>query len=343
MKKFLAFFALFAALIAFGSAGCSKQKKKLFVYNWSYYIPDDVLRDFEKKFNCEVVYDTYESNEEMYTKIKGGASGYDIVFPSGDHVSIMSKENMLEKIDKSKIPNFAQLDKTFLDKISFDKGNVYSVPFLMGASGIAVNKAKVKDYKKDCSIFDRKDLKSRMTMLDDAREVIGAALAFNGYSVNSTKPEELKKAKATATGWRKNLQKFDASTFGKSFAAGEFWVVQCYPENVFKEVDESMKKDIDFFIPSNGGTMYMDNMAILKSAKNKELAYEFINYIHTPEVYARIADFLALPSINIGARSLIKKQPIYPFESLKKCEMIDDIGDKISLVEDIWRELKIQN
>jgi spermidine/putrescine transport system substrate-binding protein len=104
-----------------------------------------------------------------------------------------------------------------------------------------------------------------------------------------------------------------------------------------------MKKDIDFFIPSNGGTMYMDNMAILQSSKNKDLAYEFINFIHTPEVYARISDFLALPSINIGARSLIKKQPIYPFESLKKCEMIDDIGDKISLVEDIWRELKIQN
>jgi spermidine/putrescine transport system substrate-binding protein len=343
MKKALALIALFAAIFVFGTSGCSKQKKKLFVYNWSYYIPDDVLHDFEKKFNCEVVYDTYESNEQMYTKIKGGAAGYDVVFPSGDHVSIMTKEGMLEKLDKSKIPNFAQLDPTFLAKINYDKGNVYSIPFLMGASGIAVNTAKVKNYKKDLSIYTRKDLKSRMTLLDDAREVIGAALAANGYSINSTKPEELKKAKATAISWRENIQKFDASTFGKSFAAGEFWVVQCYPENVFKEVDESMKKDIDFFIPQNGGGMYMDNMVILKSAKNKDLAYEFMNFIHTPEIYARIADFLALPSINIGARSLVKNKPIYPFESLKKCEMIDDLGEKVSLIEDIWRELKIQN
>jgi spermidine/putrescine transport system substrate-binding protein len=278
----------------------------------------------------------------MYTKLKAGGSGYDITFPSADYVSIMIKENMLEKLDKAKIPNIKQLDPVFIAKIKYDVGNNFSVPYMMGAAGIAVNKKYVKDYPRDFHIYEKTDLKGRMTMLDEMREVLGNALLTLGYSANSTNPAELEKAKELVLKWKKNIQKFDSESFGKSFAAGEFWVVHCYVENVFKEADEDLKNNIDFFIPKKA-TMYMDNMVILKGSKNQDLAYSFINYIHTPEVYAQIVDFLQLPSINVGARGKTQKKAIYSFENLKSCEMQEDLGEKIELYNKIWQEIRIEN
>jgi spermidine/putrescine transport system substrate-binding protein len=148
---------------------CGSGKQKLFIYNWTYYMPDDVLADFEKQFNVEIVYDVYPSNEDMFTKLKSGARGYDIVVPSGDYVSIMIKENMLDSIDLSRVPNFKNLDTTVIRRIAFDKGNRFSVPYMMGGSGIAVNRTRVKQYDRSWNIFSNSDLKNRMTMLDDMR------------------------------------------------------------------------------------------------------------------------------------------------------------------------------
>ena len=174
---------------AAGAQAPAEKGGKLFIYNWTYYIPDDVVKAFEKETGVTVVYDVFASNEEMFAKLKAGGSGYDITFPSGDYVSIMISEGMLEKIDKSKVPNFANIDPEVLKKIAFDKGPEYSVPYMIGAAGISVNKKQVKTYDKSWSIFGRKDLKGRMTMLDDMREVLGAALKSLGYSVNSRNPE----------------------------------------------------------------------------------------------------------------------------------------------------------
>jgi spermidine/putrescine transport system substrate-binding protein len=342
MKRIIALLVALCCVLLAGGFACGPKKPKLFVYNWSNYIPDEVVKDFEAKFNCEVVYDVFSTNEEMYTKLKAGGSGYDITFPSADYVSIMIKEGMLAEIDKSKIPNFSQLDPLFLAKIKFDKGNGYSIPFMMGAAGIAVNTKYVKNYQHDFHIFERTDLKGRMTLLDEVREVLGNALITLGYSANSTDPAQLAKAKALVLKWKGNVQKFDSESFGKSFAAGEFWVVHGYGENVFKEVDEEMKKSIDFFVPRRS-TMYMDSMVILKDSKSKDLAYTFINFIHEPENYARIVDALELPSINVGARAKATKKPIYSFENLKECEMQEDLGDKIDLYNSIWQEIRLEN
>ena len=342
MKKICSLAVILAALVCVAGCGSSK-KAKLYIYNWSYYIPADVISDFEKANKCEIVYDNFASNEEMYTKLKAGGSGYDITFPSADYVSIMIKEGMLEKLDKSKLPNLTNLDPYFTSRIGFDKGNEYSVPYVMGAAGIIVNKEKVKNYPRNYHIFENMSLKGRMTMLDEMREVLGAALKTLGYSVNTTNEAELVKAKELVLKWKSNIQKYDSESFGKGFAAGEFWVVQGYGENVFKEADEAMKKNIDFIIADTGGTMYMDNFVILKDAKNKELAYKFINFVHEPAVYARICDDLRFPSINVGARGLIKQQPFYSFESLKKCELQEDLGDKIELWNTIWQQIRLEN
>ncbi len=349
---------VFSALLALGIllAGCggkkdeqpkdvksaeAKSSGKLFIYNWTYYIPDEVLRDFEKEFKTTVVYDVFASNEEMFAKLKAGGTGYDVTFPSGDYVSIMIAEGMLEKIDKTKIPNFDFIDKDTLAKIKFDPGNQYSVPYINGTAGIAVNKKLVPKFEKSWSIFGRKDLKGRMTMLDDMREVLGAALKSLGYSVNSKNPAELEKAKKVVLGWKENIMKFDSEAFAKSFAAEEFWVVQGYAENVFLELDDAKKANVEFFIPKEGGPMYMDSMVVLKDSKNKDLAYTFINYIHKPEVYAKVVDYLMLPSTNVKAREFTKVKPKYTHEDLKNCEFKDDLGKDLELYNKVWQEIRI--
>jgi spermidine/putrescine transport system substrate-binding protein len=353
MKK-LSLLLLSAAALCLSAQGCSDagkdeqaqpkkakaQEQKLFIYNWTYYIPDQVVKDFEKAYNVKVIYDMYASNEEMFTKLKAGGSGYDLIFPSGDYVSIMAKENMLEPIDKSKVPNFTNIDPAILAKIHFDEGNKYSVPYMMGAAGVAVNTKHVPaDFDKSWSLFNQDDLKGRMTMLDDMREVLGAALKSLGYSVNTKNMEELKKAKELVKQWKGKIVKFDAESFAKGFAAGEFWAVQGYAENIFLELDEEAKKNVTFFIPKEGSAMYMDSMVLLKNAKNKELAYTFMNYIHKPEVYAQIADFLMLPSINVPARSIRTVKPNYEIFDLERSEFKEDLGETLKDYNQIWQEI----
>lgn len=346
MKRILIITATVAAMFLMigckgNSSSSSVAKQKLYIYNWTYYIPDGVIKEFEQRYNVSIVYDMYASNEEMFAKLKAGGTGYDLVFPSGDYVSIMTREGMIDSIDKSKIPNFSNLDSSILQKISFDPGCSHSVPYILGAAGVSVNKKFVTNYEKSWNIFDRSDLKGRMTLLDDMREVLGAALKTLGYSVNTSNPEELQKAKTVVLKWRENIVKFDAEAFAKGFAAGEFWVVHGYAENVFLELDSTMRKDVDFFIPKEGSAMYMDNMVILKDARNKELAYKFINFIHEPQVYAKIVDFLMLPSINVPSRPLRTVKPNYDIADLSNSEFKEDLGENLEMYNKIWQEIRI--
>lgn len=317
------------------------------IYNWSYYIDQSVVKAFEEKFGVKVVYDEYDSNEQLFAKLKAGATGYDIVVPSGDYVSIMIKEGMLEPVDKNKIPNMKNIKPLVFEKTTFDKGNVYSVPYFMGGTGVVVNKAALKkaginSYPRDASIFEMAALKGKITLLDDMREVLGHALKHLGYSVNTTNPEELKKAKELVLKWKKNILKFDSESFSKLISQGEIWATQCYAENVFREVGDK-RDDYDFFISPKGGPMYIDSLVILKDSKNKDLAYEFINFIHEPENYAKIVDFLGYPSINTEADKFITKKTNYELDELKNCELKDDLGEKIEDYNNIWQEIRVQN
>jgi len=321
--------------------GCSAPKQKLFIYNWSDYMPESVLDRFEAQHNCDIVYDLFASNEEMYAKLKAGATGYDICFPSGDYVSIMARNDMLLPIDKARVPNLKHVDPLVVSKIRFDPGLTHSVPYVMGGSGIAVNKKYVKEYDQSWEIFAREDLKGRMTMLDDMREVMGAALRTLGFSVNSTDTAQLRQAREKVATWQKNLLRYDSDAFGKAFAAGEVYVVQCYAENVFLALEPGQEEDVDFFIPREGGSAYIDNMVILKNSRNPDLAHTFVNYIHDPKVYAEIADSLALPSSNTAASDIRTVKPNYQIAQLKDSELKEDLGEHVELYDKIWQELRV--
>lgn len=332
---------IFLAVMGFSS--CSKDDgKTLYLFNWTYYTPDSVIKLFEQEYGVTVKVDSYASNEEMFAKLKAGAKGYDVVIPSQDYVSIMIKEDMLEELNHEKLTNLDKISPLVLSKATYDPDMKYSVPYFMGAAGIAVNKTKVTDYEKSWNIFARKDLDQRMCMMDDMREVIGDALAYQNHSVNSVDDAELQSAAELVTKqWKPNLVKFDAEGFGKSFATGDFWVVQGYAEVVFGEVPEDQWDTVDFFIPEEGGPMYIDSMCILKGSKHYDLALEFINFIHRPEIYAMFLDAFHFPSsVNPSADKYITTKPMYTADQMVNCEPKNDIGADLEKYNSLWQSIR---
>nr|AGS54089.1 ABC transporter, periplasmic spermidine putrescine-binding protein PotD (TC 3.A.1.11.1) [uncultured bacterium contig00007] len=343
MRRKIIFLAVMAAVIAPVIVSCGMGKQRLYIYNWTYYTPDSVIEKFEDEFNARVIYDEFASNEDMFAKLKSSKSKkgmYDIVFPSKDFVPIMISQGMLERIDKTKVPNVKHIDPELLKRADYDPNMEYSVPYFYGAAGIVVNTAKVNDFQESWSIFARADLKNRMTMLDDMREVMGGALAYMGYSVNTVDPARVNSARDLVNNiWKPNLVKFDAEAFGKGYANGDFWVVHAYPEAVFEEIVDNpqLMRDTVFFIPREGGPSYVDSMVILKDARNIDLAHEFINFIHRPEIYAEFVDTFGLPAtVNVPARALKKGDSWYSAEALFNTELVNDLGPSIDLYNDAW-------
>ena len=342
MKKIIfltGIIACFVMLIA-----CSA-KEKLYVYNWTYYTPPSVIEKFEKEYGVKIIYDEFASNEEMFAKLQAGGSGYDLIFPSGDYVSIMVNLGMLERIDKSLMKNLVNVNPEVLKRTTYDPNMEYSVPYYWGAAGVIVNTAKVPVYEKSWSIFTRQDLKGRMVMLDDIREILGNACAFLGYSVNTTNPRELAEARdLVINSWKPNLVKFDAEAFGKGYAQGDFWVVHGYPEVVFEEIEgnEELIKNTAFFIPPEGGSAYIDSMCILKGAKNIETAHKFIDFIHRPDIYAEFTDFFGFPSSANSKAGALKKEPtLYDVEDILNTELKDDLGEALEMYNAAWEMIKV--
>ena len=343
MRRFFRhIFHISLVALALTAISCS-HKKVLYVYNWCYYTPEDVIKDFEEKFDCKVDLSYYESNEEMFSKLMCGATGYDIVVPSQDYASIMIKLGMLDKIDHSKVPNIKYINPDLKKKITYDPELDYGIPYYYGAAGICVNKKKVTDYPHDWSIFERTDLKNRMTMMDDMREVMGAALVELGYDLNSTNDSELEKARELISKkWKPNLAKFDAGSFGKAFASGDFAVCHGYVEVVAGELDEDkIEETLDFFIPKIGGASYMDSLCIMKDAPNKDLAHEFINFIQEPENYAKFLDYFQFPDyVNPEAEKFRTTKPLYDASEMDNCTLKNDLGEDLEKFNEYWEKVR---
>lgn len=342
MKKII--LALLSSILLI-SCGESDKQEKLYIYGWADTIPQTIYDSFEKETGIKVIEDIYSSNEEMYTKIKAGGDGYDIVMPSSDYYEIMMREDMLEKLDKSIVENIKNIDDSYLEKIrAFDKDNSYGVPYLFGITAIAVNTKYVKDYPRDYTIFEREDLQGRMTLLDDMREVLTPALALSGYKQDADSEEALDKAKERIIKWKKNIAKFDSESFGKGFASGDFWVVQGYTDNIYRELSEEDRKNVDFIIPpGDQGYSAIDSLVVLKSSKNKENAMKFLNYIHKPEINAQISDILEIPTLNVPARELKTKKDIYDMKQTKDAQLLIDIKNKLDIQNKYWQEILIAN
>lgn len=347
-KKFciILLLALLASLVS-----CGKHKQVLYIFNWSDYIDPDLIKEFEAQNNCMLKYSTYDSNENMLTKIKSSRESFDLVFPSGDHISILAKDNLLEPLDKSKLSNYANLDTDLLKKAeSFDPGNQYSIPYFWGLTGLIYNKKYVPEdiiARQSWSILGDKYFsgKNKITMLDDAREVIGAALIFNGYDLNDTSDAALNAAKKSLQDWDINVTQFDSDSYKNEVPDGTTWLAQAYNGDALQQM--SMNKDLGFILPKEGGSLWMDNIAMLKSSTNKELAYKFINFLLDKDNAKRNAEYTQYATPNKAAGALLDEavksnKLIYPNpEYLTKCYMIKALGDEVKKIDALYEAIKM--
>ncbi|MFI3291761.1 MAG: spermidine/putrescine ABC transporter substrate-binding protein [Opitutales bacterium] len=338
-------YTFIAAAVAFVTMfGCKEDKPTLNFYTWSDYIEMDNVKNFEKEFNCNVKIDTFDSNEFMYSKIKSGATGYDIILPTSYMAEIMNKDGLLEQLDKSKLPNIANINSEFLENVSKDAKMEYSVPFLIGFTCIAYNKTKVPAPEESWAIFANPEYKNRMTMLDDVPETMGAALKYLGYSMNTTDDAQINEAKELLLKWKLNLAKFDNEVYKTGLASGEFYIVQGYSGDLFQVMEDS--DDLDFFVPKEGSSISSDDFVILKSSKNKDLAYAFINYMNSKEAAALNMEYTYFSSPVLGAGELVsdelKDHPGIKLDPqmYKTCEAILELGEDRNKYIKAWDEIK---
>lgn len=343
MRKILGIvFAFVCAILFFG---CGESKPTLHIYVWSDYIAPESISQFEEKFNCRVIIDTFDKNEALYAKIKGGAVGYDILMPSSYMAKVMFDEKMIMPLDHSKLPNLKYVDQKYLKASAIDKQMAYSVPYMICYGCVAYDSNKVKDLPNTWNVFADPQFKGRMTLLDDIPEVIGAALKANGFKFNSYDDAELEKAKQTILKWRENVAKFDAEAYKMGIVSGEFTVVHGYSGDLAQVISE--KPNIKFMFPKEGMSISCDDWVIpSKGVKNLDLAYEFINFMTSPEVAVQNMEFSQYDAVNWKAREImpqeLKEMPTMniPADVLEKSEVIMDLGENNKKRYRIWDEVK---
>ncbi|HPZ10455.1 MAG TPA: spermidine/putrescine ABC transporter substrate-binding protein [Candidatus Eremiobacteraeota bacterium] len=334
-----------AGIIGFGSTSCIENgsSKNLFVYNWPFYISDNVIKGFEQEFKIKITYDNYSSNEELLAKLHAGASGYDLIFPSDYMVAIMINENLLEELDLTKITNFKNLDEKFKN-LSFDPNNRYSIPYLWGTSGIGYNTEKVTDKVLSWQILWDEKYKDRISMLDDVRSIANPALKILGYSINTTDPGQIKEAKELLLKQKPLVKAYTSDTYVDFLKSGDVWLSEGYSGDVFQVIKEH--KVIKYAIPEEGTELWVDNMCIPRGSKNKESAEMFIDFLLRPEISAEISNTTWYANPNSASYKFInpeitKDKSIYPpQEIMDKCELLKDLGEANKLYEALYNELK---
>ncbi|OQA29320.1 MAG: Putrescine-binding periplasmic protein precursor [Verrucomicrobia bacterium ADurb.Bin345] len=342
MKKLAMGLMGLAALVLL-ACGCGRGKPVLHLYTWADYIKPELVTRFETENGCRVVIDTFDSNEAMYAKIKAGAGGYDVIVPSSYMVKLMFDQGMLQPIQQNLVPNLVNIDPEYL-RIAMDKKMDHSVPYMLTNTGFAYLKSKAGEVEPSWSVFNRTDLAGRMTMLNDMRETIGAALKSLGFSLNTRNERELAAARDVVIGWKKNLAKFENEQYKTGLASGEFILVHGYNGDILQVMEEN--EDIAFAVPQEGTSISCDDMVIPKSAKNVELAHAFMNFLHDPEIAAENTEYIYFLCPNSSSYRLlsdeIRDDPsiFLPPDVRAKSEMIEDLGEDNVKYTKVWDEIK---
>ena len=333
----------FAVLAASALTSCGPAKPTLYVYNWCDYLSPEVQKAFEEEYGCRVRQDIFDSNEMLEAKLRAGASDYDIVVPSNYAASRMYRQGMLLKLDPARLASVtANLDPAVLAKLS-ENALEFGVPYMMSYTGIGYLKSQVKDFEPSWGMFDRADQKGRIAALSDNREVIGAALKFLGYSANSTDPEEIKAAVRKVFEWKKNIAQFDNEKYKQGLATKEFHLVQGYVGDMLQIQEDN--EDIEIVIPREGTQMSVDMLAIPANARNVDLAYKFIEFVHRPENAAKNTEFICYQCPNTGSYPLlpeeVRNDPLIflDAELFAKSDILTDLGDAQALYQKYWEEI----
>ena len=285
MKKLM----VAGALAMLALVGC-KEKKELHVYTWADYISPDVVAAFEAAHDCKVVIDTFDTNEAMYAKLKAGATGYDILFPSSYMVGLLAKENLIVKLDHTKCPSLKKNFYTpYAKMLPEDPELVYAAPYSSSPTILFYDPSKIPEGTdmETWQVLANPNLKGKVTFLDDMREVIGAGLMSLGYSINSTKQEEIDAAVEQVLKWRENVRKFDSESYKTEVASGSSWIGQGFGQVarqvILGEAEDGSdaRPDLKYAYPREGFTESCEEMVISSGAANPDLAYALIEFLYS--------------------------------------------------------------
>ncbi|ORM82367.1 spermidine/putrescine ABC transporter substrate-binding protein PotD [Pantoea deleyi] len=344
MKKRSHWLAAGALLLGMNVAQAD-DSNTLYFYNWTEYVPPGLLEQFTKETGIKVIYSTYESNESMYAKLKTWKEGaYDLVVPSTYFVAKMRNEGMLQKIDKSQLSNFSNLDPDLLNK-PFDPNNDYSIPYIWGATAIGVNTDEI-DASKVTRWADlwKPEYKQSLLLTDDAREVFQMALRKLGYSGNTRDPAQIKAAYLELKKLMPNVLAFNSDNPGNPYMEGEVNLGMLWNGSAY--VARQAGTPLAVVWPEEGGIFWMDNLAIPANAKNRAGALKLINFLLRPDVAARVAETIGYPTPNPAAKALLppavaNDPSLYPpADVIKHGEWQDDVGEASVQYETLFQQLK---
>ena len=342
MKKYL----LVIICCLFLCSGCfnNESKKEINVLNWSSYIPNEVIIDFEKETGIDVNYGTYSSNEELLAKVSVAKEGtYDLIFPSDYMVEIMINRGLIDKINSIKLRNDLNINRDFMN-LEYDPYNVYTLPFVAASTVIAVNRDYIlDDIDSYNDLLDEKYM-NEIVLIDDQRIIIGMALMANGFDMNSTDDYELEVAKNWLLKLKKNLKAYDSDSPKNFLISKEASIAVLWnAEGALANMENS---SIENIFPDEGVMVSIDNFAIPKGAKNIDYVYEFIDYILEPDVMKKIIESYPYKNVNLGTEKLLGNDYLnnvaanIDTDVFKNGLFVKNIGSNISKYDRIWAEIK---
>ena len=353
---------LISAAVVMGMAGAVQAAPTVHIYNWSDYIGETTLEDFEKATGIKPSYDVFDSNETLEGKLLAVRTGYDVVVPSNHFLGKQIKAGAFQKLDLSQLPNYSNLDPALLKRLQAnDPGNQYAVPYLWGTNGIGYNVDKVKEVLGVDSIDSwdavfkpenmKKLTKCGVAFLDSADEMLPTVLNYLGLDANSTNPKDYKKAEEVLMSVRPYVTYFHSSKYISDLANGNICVAIGFSGDVFqaKARAEEAKKGVNiaYIVPKEGGALWFDMLAIPKDSSNVKEAHTFINYLLKPEVIAQVSDYVGYANPNPAAdkvmdESIRTDEAVYPTQAvLDKTYVSTELPPKIQrLMTRTWTKVK---
>ena len=354
--------AIGAVLAVFPPPAKAEQRTVNF-YNWSNYVAPGVLEDFTRETGINVVYDTFDANETLETRLLAGKSGYDVVVPTAYFLQRQIKANIFQKLDKSKLPNLANAWPVVTERLAiYDPGNQFAVNYMWGTTGIGYNARVVQKIFGPDARIDSWDIVFKpenlaklrdcgIHMLDSADDMFPAALSYLGFDPNSTKQADLEKAADLLAKIRPYVRKFHSSEYLSALATGEICFVVGWSGDIMqarsRAAEAKSDVEIGYAIPKEGAQMFFDNLAIPADAQHVTEAYELINYLYWPEVAAKNSDFLSYANGNLASQKLIdpkilNDKNIYPDEATLKKLFVITARDPATqrIINRLWTKVK---
>lgn len=336
---------LWAITVRLESQSKSNDSNKLVIFNWGDYIDPDLLKEFTKETGVQVQYETFDSNESMYTKIKQGGTTYDIAIPSEYMISKMMSEKLLTELDHSQIKGLENIGSNFLNQ-PFDPDNRYSVPYFWGTLGIVYNSELVDRAPEHWNDLWRPEYKNSIMLIDGAREVMGIGLNSLGYSLNSKNEGQLQKAVDKLYTLTPNIKAIVADEMKGYMIQNNAAIGVSFSGEARQMLDKNDK--LRYVVPTEASNLWFDNMVIPKTVKNKKAAYQFINFMLRPENAYKNALYVGYSTPNTSAKTMLPKEiqedtAFYPTEeTMQHLEVYQSLGSKwLGIYNDLYLQFKM--